>query len=106
MLLNDGHCLKDHILEACKFSKDVSGHSFSATSLNTLTHMVKGGLGTTLIPHMALEQLVNDKQELVAIPLKERKPHRKIAFVIRPNYTRMGSIEVLMALGRQALSNK
>ncbi len=104
MLLHEGHCLKNHILDVCKLPTETSGHNFGATSLNTLIHMVKGGLGTTLIPEMALEQLVDNKQELSAVPLKENSPHRSIAFVIRPNYTRMSSIEILINLSQEALA--
>ncbi|MCB1684077.1 MAG: LysR substrate-binding domain-containing protein [Pseudomonadales bacterium] len=104
MLLKEGHCLKEHILEACTLSEKFVNTSLGATSLTTLIQMVLGKLGTTLIPHMALDQLISQHGELAAVHLKEKGPHRRIAFAVRPNYTRTSSIDALMELCRQALS--
>ncbi|MDY6943484.1 MAG: LysR substrate-binding domain-containing protein [Pseudomonadota bacterium] len=106
MLLKEGHCLKDHILDACKLSEQTANHGFGATSLNTLVQMVMGRLGTTLIPEMALDQLISQNPALSAVHLNEPGPHRRIAFVIRPNYTRISSIEALIALCEAALTKK
>jgi LysR family hydrogen peroxide-inducible transcriptional activator len=78
MLLKEGHCLKEHILEACRLSEQAANNGFEASSLNTLIQMVRGGLGTTLIPAMALEQLLPQNRELAAVHLKEPGPHRRI----------------------------
>lgn len=103
MLLNEGHCLKDHILAACKLPVQTANHGFGATSLNTLVQMVLGKVGTTLIPKMAMEQLTLQNKMLSAVRLGEPGPHRRIAFIIRPNYTRMASIEALIQLSKNAL---
>jgi len=103
MLLKEGHCLKDHILDACKLPKDFSKSNISATSLNTLIQMVIGKLGTTLIPEMAVDQLMHQNDTLSAVHLNEPSPHRRIAFIIRPNYSRMSSIEALMTLCKETL---
>lgn len=104
MLLSEGHCLKDHIIDACKWSQHTDDHGFGATSLNTLIQMVLGKLGTTLVPAMALDQLVAQSDQLRAIHLNEPGPHRRIAFIFRPNYTRLSSIEALRDLCSNALS--
>lgn len=107
ILLSDGHCLKDHVLDVCKLPISETSHSMNATSLTTLVQMVLGNLGTTLVPEMALEQLVEQNRGLSAIHLNESSPHRRIAFVLRPNYTRMSSIEALIKVCKSALgSNK
>ncbi len=103
MLLKEGHCLKDHILAACKLPEQTANHGFGATSLNTLVQMVLGKMGTTLIPSMALEQLTLQNKALSAVHLNESSPHRRIAFIIRPNYTRMSSIEALIQMCKEAL---
>lgn len=105
MLLKEGHCLKDHILEACKLPEQSANHGFGATSLNTLIQMVAGKLGTTLVPEMALDQLIKQNKELRAVHLKEPSPHRRIAFIVRPNYSRVSSIEALMHLFKAQLSS-
>jgi LysR family transcriptional regulator, hydrogen peroxide-inducible genes activator len=104
MLLSEGHCLKDHILEACKLPEQAANQGFGATSLNTLIQMVLGELGTTLVPEMAMEPLVSQHKSLAAVHLKEPGPHRRIAFVLRPNYTRTSSIEALISLCKEALA--
>lgn len=103
MLLAEGHCLKDHILDACKMTNTGTDHGFGATSLNTLIQMVLGHLGTTLIPAMAMDQLISQNKQLKAVHLNEPSPHRRIAFILRPNYTRMSSIEVLMDICKRTL---
>lgn len=102
MLLKEGHCLKDHALAVCHLSK-ISEHHLSATSLNTLVQLVANGLGTTLIPEMAIPQLVNENPKIAKVPLAEPGPHREIAFIVRPNYPSIRNIELLMKLFSQEL---
>ena len=54
LLLEDGHCLRDHALAACRLPSKRSA-DFGATSLHTLVQMVGGGLGVTLLPKIAAE---------------------------------------------------
>jgi LysR family hydrogen peroxide-inducible transcriptional activator len=103
MLLKEGHCLKDHALAACRLQAPESLRAFGSTSLHTLVQMVAGKMGSTLVPEMALETLVNPSDELKAVHLNEPGPHRRIAFVVRPNYTGMASIEVLRRVFREGL---
>src|SRR5262245_42086865 len=55
LLLQDGHCLRDHALSACRLGEKPHLESFEATSLLTLVQMVDNGLGTTLLPRLALD---------------------------------------------------
>ncbi|MBQ4810130.1 hydrogen peroxide-inducible genes activator [Pseudoalteromonas luteoviolacea] len=103
MLLKDGHCLKEHALSACKLSSDKKDTSFDSTSLHTLIQMVAGKMGTTLVPQMALDQLVKGESDLVAIHLNEPGPHRTISLVVRPNYVRTNDITILQKLFEQEL---
>src|SRR5262249_52435043 len=50
LLLEDGHCLREHALSACKLSPGRRGSEVGATSLHTLVQMVAGGMGVTLLP--------------------------------------------------------
>lgn len=102
MLLKDGHCLKDHALAVCHLS-EISAHHLSATSLNTLVQLVANGLGTTLVPEIALPQLVDNDPRIAKVPLAEPGPHREIAFVLRPNYPSLRNIELLMQLFQREL---
>lgn len=103
MLLKDGHCLKDQALSACRMGSE-RVQSLSATSLSTLIQLVIGKVGSTLIPAMALEQLVQASAHLKAKRLAEPGPHRRIAFVVRPNYTNLNNIEALMGVFKTQLN--
>ncbi|MFV0276467.1 MAG: LysR substrate-binding domain-containing protein, partial [Parahaliea sp.] len=74
-------------------------------SLYTLIQMVAGRMGSTLVPAMALDQLLAGSSELAAVPLDEPGPHRRIAFVTRLNYAGVGDIELMMRLFRRELEN-
>jgi LysR family hydrogen peroxide-inducible transcriptional activator len=104
MLLKEGHCLKDHALAACHLSA-ISADHLSATSLNTLVQLVANGMGTTLVPEMALPQLVESNPRIAKVPLAEPGPHREIAFVVRPNYPGVRNIELLMQLFQRQLKH-
>jgi LysR family transcriptional regulator, hydrogen peroxide-inducible genes activator len=105
MLLNEGHCLKDHALAACKLTSEPS-HSLSATSLTTLVQLVAGKMGSTLVPEMAVTQLVDLNPALAKVPLAESGPHREIAFIVRPNYPAVKNIELLIELFNKVLNRK
>jgi len=105
ILLKDGHCLKDHVLSACHFEGN-SWINLNATSLTTLVQLVAGKMGSTLVPEMALESLVNHNSGLTKVALDEEGPHREIAFIVRPNYPRVNGIELLMALFNREMTLK
>ncbi|MEM8561453.1 MAG: hydrogen peroxide-inducible genes activator [Pseudomonadota bacterium] len=102
MLLKDGHCLTEHALSACKLEQS-TGHSFSATSLATLIPLVACGMGSTLLPEIAVSQLIEGNPELVSIPLEEPGPHRELAIAIRPNYPGIANVEALLKLLEEIL---
>ena len=104
MLLNDGHCLKDHAIIAANLKASDIDRTFTASSLHTLTTLVAARIGTTLVPAMALEQLLADSPELRAIRLDEPGPHRRIAFVTRLNYANVESIDLLRDVFRNTLT--
>jgi len=55
LLLDDGHCLRNHALSACKLPSMRDGTDVTATSLQTLVQMVAGGFGVTLLPKLAYD---------------------------------------------------
>jgi LysR family hydrogen peroxide-inducible transcriptional activator len=105
MLLEEGHCLKDHALAVCHLA-EAGAHNLSATSLATLVQLVAGKMGSTLVPEMAVASLVDNNPDLRKIPLAEAGPHREIAFIVRPTYPGVRDIEVLEALFQQELKQR
>jgi LysR family hydrogen peroxide-inducible transcriptional activator len=55
LLLDDGHCLREHALSVCRLKAGPARDQVSATSLGTLVNMIAGGLGVSLIPRLAAE---------------------------------------------------
>lgn len=103
MLLGEGHCLTDQALTVCSFDRDEFKSNFSEASLNTLIQMALAGMGTTLIPEMALDQVHRQNNEVATIPLTEKGPHRRIAFVTRLNYARVDDVNLLGNIFKAAL---
>lgn len=106
LLLMEGHCLKDQVLSVCNRSDRTANQSFNAASLNTLIQMVLGNLGSTLIPEMAIEPLTSQHPSLSVVHLNEPGPHRELAFVLRPNFTRLSSIEALINICKSELHHR
>lgn len=106
MLLKEGHCLKEHALSLCKLQGKRESSNFDSSSLHTLIQMVVGKLGTTIVPKMALDQLIHVNSELRAIHLNEPGPHRTISLVIRPNYGRVDEITILKNIFNKQLTSR
>ncbi len=83
LLLEDGHCLKDHALAACNRPELRAEASMLGTSLHTLVQMVDNGLGVTLLPQMAIDAGILDSTDVVARPLEAEHPSRRIALAWR-----------------------
>lgn len=83
LLLEDGHCLKDHVLAACNRPELRAEAAMLGTSLHTLIQMVDNDLGVTLIPEMAVAAGILDNTDVVARPLEAEHPARRIALVWR-----------------------
>jgi len=90
ILLEDGHCLRDHALSACGLGPQKSTHEegFAATSLATLVQMVGSGLGVTLLPAMAVEAGLAEAAQVAVRPLKPDLASREIVVAWRDGSTR------------------
>lgn len=83
LLLEDGHCLKDHALAACNRPELRAEATMLGTSLHTIVQMVDNGLGVTMLPEMALKAGILEHTGLTARPLDAANPARRIALVWR-----------------------
>lgn len=83
LLLEDGHCLKDHALAACNRPEMRAEATMLGTSLHTMVQMVDNGLGVTLLPEMAVKAGILAGTSVVARPLAADHPSRQIALVWR-----------------------
>jgi LysR family hydrogen peroxide-inducible transcriptional activator len=84
LLLRDGHCLKDHVLSACRLPKHKQNQFFEAESLHTLLAMVNQGYGITLLPDMAQQSNITIAYpNVVTKPFEGEIPTRQIGLVWR-----------------------
>src|SRR3954451_23936619 len=83
LLLEDGHCLKDHALSACNRPELRAHAAMMGTSLHTLVQMVDNGLGLTFVPGMAIEAGILGGTRVDARPLKSDFPSRRISLIWR-----------------------
>ncbi len=95
VLLEEGHCLRDHAIVACGARGAGELPPVEATSLATLVQMVEGGLGVTLLPEMTLKAGLLNGTALVARPFASRVPARRVALVSRPGGARSRDIALL-----------
>jgi LysR family hydrogen peroxide-inducible transcriptional activator len=104
LLLEDGHCLKDHALSACN-RPDLRAHAaMMGTSLHTLVQMVDNGLGVTFIPQMAIEAGILDGTKVEARPLRSDHGYRRIALIWRRSSPRESEFQLLAAAVRRIMS--
>lgn len=83
LLLEDGHCLKDHALRACEQPEARGQAMMMGTSLHTIVQMVDNGLGTTMLPQMAIDAGILDNTGVSARPIEAANASRRIALVWR-----------------------
>ncbi|AXJ95905.1 MULTISPECIES: hydrogen peroxide-inducible genes activator [unclassified Sphingomonas] len=83
LLLEDGHCLKDHALAACNRPELRAEATMLGTSLHTIVQMVDNGLGMTMLPEMAIKAGILEHTGIVARPLAAENAVRRIALVWR-----------------------
>lgn len=106
LMLEDGHCLKDHALAACNRPELRSGARMMATSLHTLVQMVDNGLGVTMLPQLALDAGILDYTDIDTRPLDSDHDWRTIALVWRKNSPRGDEFRMLADLIRQLHQNR
>lgn len=98
ILLEDGHCLRDHALAACGLRPSRAGAEdeiFAATSLPTLVQMVGSGLGLTFLPAMAVDAGLAETAQIAVRPLKADHPSREIVVAWRAGSSRAGEGRLL-----------
>ena len=96
LLLQDGHCFRDGILNLCK-NKEISGkNSFQleSGSFETLIKLADEGLGTTLLPYMHTLNL-NEKDKLKLRQFKEPKPAREVSLIYPKSELKIHIIDAL-----------
>jgi LysR family hydrogen peroxide-inducible transcriptional activator len=94
LLLEDGHCLRDHAISACKIRNLNKVSHFAASSLLTLIEMVEADLGVTYLPEMAKNSpmLKNTNIKTQVMP---KNSHREIGLIWRKGSARGKEFKML-----------
>jgi LysR family hydrogen peroxide-inducible transcriptional activator len=114
LLLGNGHCFRDHVLEVCpefaRFSSNAEGirKSFEGSSLETIKHMVAAGMGVTLVPRLSVSpealsfkpkkgKKVQDQfvRYLPIVDGSDAPPTRRVVLAWRKSFTRYEAIAAL-----------
>jgi len=97
LLLEDGHCLKDHALAACGRPGLRTSATMIGTSLHTLVQMVDNGLGITFLPEMAVRSGILGGTAIRLTRLETEHGSRRIALAWRRASPRAGEYHLLAA---------
>jgi len=98
LLLDDGHCLRDHALAGCRLKDHRKLHTFGANSLQMLLEMVDADLGVTLVPDMAVDARALKNTQIVTSKLPLDKFYRDIGFAWRKGTSREKLLGEIMSL--------
>ena len=108
LLLGEGHCFREQVLELCPAidsHKQKNLVQIEGGSLETLRHMVAGGLGITILPDSALHHNSYSADTFAVRPFVKPVPMRTIALVWRDSFPRPKAIEVVrQAVPKEGLS--
>lgn len=95
LLLEDGHCLREHALEACKLRDSDVSIPYQATSLNTIVQMVANGIGITLLPEMALKAHILSGTDVAVTQFNEKGVARSVGLMWRRKTPRRAEFRLL-----------
>jgi LysR family hydrogen peroxide-inducible transcriptional activator len=88
LLLDEGHCLRDHALEACSKEMQQKIDTFKATSLLTLVQMVANNIGITLLPDIVINSQLLKNSNIKILEYENKKKFREIVLCWRNNAAR------------------
>ena len=98
MLLEEGHCLRDHTLSACPIGERKNDHRLKASSLPTLVEMVSADLGFTLLPEIAIHTNMIKANPDLMVKQIEAAPSRILALVTRKSTPLQSEFDVLLQI--------
>ncbi|MDR1661800.1 MAG: hydrogen peroxide-inducible genes activator [Azoarcus sp.] len=99
LLLGAGNCFRDQVLEVCPQCQNISGlqRTLEGSSLETIRYMVASGLGVTVLPSTAADELEVNNPLVAVRPLTHPEPSRRVVLAWRVTYPRNGAIDILRA---------
>jgi LysR family hydrogen peroxide-inducible transcriptional activator len=108
LLLADGHCLTDQVLDVCQQAVAREQHEFGdlrASSLETLLQLVGAGFGCTLVPALAMRGGWMTDSGIIARPLNLPGASRRVVLAHRRSFPRAKALEALATVILDHLPN-
>lgn len=97
LVLNNGHCFRDQVLEACPGQSNTAlPEGRAGSSLETIRNMVASGLGVSVLPTSALTTRYKTPM-LKVVPFSSPVPSRKVALAWRASFDRPLAVDTLAA---------
>jgi LysR family hydrogen peroxide-inducible transcriptional activator len=104
LTMQDGHCLRNHSLQACRFVDLLRNEISQATTLRMLIQMVAADLGITLMPQIAVDTELAATRNVVIRPLTPDRPFRTLVLAWRQTSSRGGEFKMLGNLIRASVT--
>ena len=101
LLLEDGHCLSEHVRAAAPELMQQHGEEIRASSLTTLVHMVDNRLGITFVPRIAVEAGILSGTDISLSNVEARPARRRLGLVWRKGSSRSGDFRLLASFLRR-----
>jgi len=106
LLLEEGHCLRDHALAACRVGDVPKGEQIQATTLLTAVEMVAEGIGMTLVPEIAVNASFVKSAPVSVLPVKAANASRQIGLVWRRGAVRKQEFRLFGHFLKNWLANR
>lgn len=105
MLLEEGHCLRDHTLSACPIGERKNDTRLKASSLPTLIEMISANLGFSLLPEIAVHTNLIKANPNLAVKKIDAAPSRTLALVTRKSTPLQSEFDVLVKILQKITHN-
>ncbi|MBI5786791.1 MAG: LysR family transcriptional regulator [Rhodocyclales bacterium] len=95
LMLGRGNCFRDQVLDLCTRAGQGGPQVLEGSSLETIRHMVASGVGITVMPATAVDDIDRNDPLLRVKPFVEPTPTRRVGIVWRASFPRHQAIDLL-----------
>ena len=97
LVLEDGHCFREHVLKLCQTTKSLNSFNLKSGSFETLIHLANDGMGMTLLPYLQTKSL-SEKNKKNLKTFESPEPAREISMIYSKNQLKVPVIESLITI--------
>jgi len=97
LVLEDGHCFREHVLKLCQTTKSSNSFNLKSGSFETLIHLANDGMGMTLLPYLQTKSL-SEKNKKNLKTFESPEPAREISMIYSKNQLKVPVIESLITI--------